>query len=75
MRGLAYLDGRGPTGSRGDRRDDGSVRLAVEFDEEIDNLDYSYAIYAYPAERDMQWPDWPRMGIKGVSIGYEPPDI
>ncbi len=61
--------------ARSEVTDDGAVRVAAEFDEQIDNLDYSYALYAYPAERTMEWPDGPRMGIKGVSIGYEPPDI
>jgi len=65
-----------PLGSaRSDVRDYGAVRVAVELEEQIDNLDYTYSVYAYPAEGDMEWPDGPRMGVKGVSIGYEPPDI
>ena len=59
--------------SRTEATDYGAVKTVVSTNEEINNLDYAYAIWASPAERDMGWPDdGPNMGIKGITLRYLP---
>ena len=57
--------------SRTDVMDHGPVKTVVAVNEEINNLDYSYEVWAHPAEREMEWPDdGPKMGIKAITLRY-----
>ena len=58
--------------SRTEVMDHGPVRTVTAVNEEINNLEYSYAVWARPAEREMEWPETgPNMGIKAITLRYQ----
>jgi len=57
--------------SRTEVTDHGPVRTVVPVNEEINNLEYSYAVWARPAEMEMEWPAGPYMGIKAITLRYQ----